>query len=515
MMGLMMLLFLSAQVIEVAQLNVVQLFWMIDNGFDWTQHQTNGNDNHNHNNNNYVDDDSYQDEEEEDGRDDEDFTTDLFSHSTTTRIQINSPIFERQNIIMRRPTEDNTVIAFIAMGPHHTFLVHRAIRSIRASGEFHGYIMIMTDHPGWDYFSWSLDQSDSKVILIRGHDRHLMATHAAPPSSSSSLNHNGNSSRTNTTTQGRPFKHYVMTYKRFKTYLLEYIAEHDILNRQIEYCLYLDIDNVIFHPIQRLLNDYFYQFTTTYQQVIEKDTNRLMSHYHRYDDVENNETMTSAIEYIYPKRRLQFVSMWKDIRPAAKLWQAGQILYHRHYSQGCMDHWRAQIDSEDNYGEYMEQPLFVKALQHQYHDLLTAVPPLPPHQNKNNDRHHHQDMYQNNGKDTPSKTLCHVVELPDQPRHFNMARKDIVSGQLLDIPTILHFSAARVNQNSAQEQRNSFVQALQLRYQTVRLNRTATTKVAVRKEDGSKHLLSRNNTLISWDTIITPMSTYGRGKSNR
>jgi hypothetical protein len=52
---------------------------------------------------------------------------------------------------------------------------------------------------------------------------------------------------------------------------LEYIAEDEVLNRQMEYCLYLDIDNVIFHPIQRLLDNYYYQFANTYQQVIEKD----------------------------------------------------------------------------------------------------------------------------------------------------------------------------------------------------------------------------------------------------
>jgi hypothetical protein len=79
--------------------------------------------------------------------------------------------------------------------------------------------MILTDRPGWDYFSWSLNQSDDKVILIQGHDQHLMATHAAP--SSSLTGGSNNSSITDpSTTQGRPFRHPSMVYKRFKTLLV-------------------------------------------------------------------------------------------------------------------------------------------------------------------------------------------------------------------------------------------------------------------------------------------------------
>jgi hypothetical protein len=516
---------LLVQFIKVEQLNLMEVYMTIGNDLGWTQHQASGN---NENKNTEKDYSSHRkeaeegekeelvDEEEED--EDQDSTTSMFSHSITTRIRINSPIFERQNMIMRHPTQDNTVIAFIAMGPHHTLLLHRAIRSIRTSGEFNGYIMIMTDRSGWEYFSWSLDRSDSKVILIQGHDHHLTATHAAP--ASSLKRGTNNSGKVNiTTTPGRPFKHPTMVYKRFKTHLLEYIAEHDVLNREMEYCLYLDIDNVIFHPIQRLLNEYYVEFATTYNQIIEKDANRLMTHYHDYvnntgSTTGSNETTTMTsipiIEYGHPKPRLQFISMWKDIRPQAKLWQTGQILYHRQYSQGCLDIWRAEIDSYDNYGEYMEQPLFVKALQHQYHDLSLTVPPPSIHDRNN---HHHKDINQSNG-DSP-KLLCHIVELPDQPRHFNMARKEIVSGPKNDVPTILHFSSMRVNENGAQEQRDSFVQALQLRYKTIRFNRTVSMKVAVSQENGSKHLVSRNNTLIPWDTVITPMSTYGRGKSNK
>jgi hypothetical protein len=453
--------------------------------------------------------------EEDAQEDDEKTSVAVLSNSTTTQILISSPMFERQSIIMGRPAENNTVIAFISMGRHHTFLVHRAIRSIRASGEFHGYILILTDRPGWDYFSWSLDQSDDKVFLIQGHDQHLMATHAAPSSSSTVGSNNSNHSNP-TTTQGRPFKPASMVYKRFKTYLLEYIAEHDVLNRAMEYCLYLDIDNVIFHPIQHLLNEYYTEFATTYQQIIEKDANRLMTHYHHRDNANNTISSTASnvtttttdpiIEHDHQKPRLQFVSLWKDIRPEAKLWQSGQILYHRCYSQGCMDRWRAEIDSDDNYGEFMEQPLLVKALQHH---LFRTVPPLSPHQSNI----HHQDINQDSGKSP--KVLCHVVELPDQPRHFNMARTDIVSGPIRNIPTILHYSHARVVQNAAQEQRNSFVQALQLRYKSIPVNGNVNATVAVSKEDGSQHLVSRNNTLIPWETIITPMSTYGKAKSDR
>jgi hypothetical protein len=138
--------------------------------------------------------------------------------------------------------------------------------------------------------------------------------------------------------------------------------------------------------------------------------------------------------------------------------------------------------------------MLVKALEHQYHDLLTISP-----------------------SSSQRKILCHLVALPDRSRYFDMAKPNIVKGgqQKTDaVPTILHFSSMRVHQNNAQEQRNSFMQALQLQYQTVHVNHNTTTEVAVRIEDKSRYLVSRNNTLIPWDTIVTPMSTYGRKKAS-
>jgi hypothetical protein len=164
------------------------------------------------------------------------------------------------------------------------------------------------------------------------------------------------------------------------------------------------------------------------------------------------------------------------------MWQTGQFLYDRRYSQGCMDIWRDQIDSEDNHGETMEQPLLLKTLQQQYHDKPNNHLP---------------------------KSLCHVIELPDQPRHVGMAKTEIVSRNPEQIPTILHFPHIRVNQNGDQAQRNKFLHALNLRFQTVQLNHNVTTNVAVNRENGSKHFVSRNNTLIPWDTIIFPRSTHG------
>jgi hypothetical protein len=129
MMVLILVLFLWAQVIKVGDLK------NLGRNIEWTRYQSNENDS---NNKQAEEEDPSQREEEkeEEERDEEEddeeegSTATIFSHFVTTRIHINSPVFERQNIIMRRPTEDNTVIAFIAMGPHHTFLVHRAIRSL-------------------------------------------------------------------------------------------------------------------------------------------------------------------------------------------------------------------------------------------------------------------------------------------------------------------------------------------------------------------------------------------------
>ncbi|KAG7369617.1 hypothetical protein IV203_027363 [Nitzschia inconspicua] len=383
----------------------------------------------------------------------------LFSYSATTHLHINSPFFaKQQHLIMNRPTEHNLVIAMISMGPNRSYLVQRAIRSIRTSGKFNGYILVLTDKEGYEFYSKTIPANDTKLIVMQGRDEDLNARHA-PANSTVSKN------------KTRPFCFY-MSFKRFKTLVLSYISEHPTLDAEMEYAFYMDIDNVVFHNLQHVWDEYHFEFPKKYGKLIEDDSRRL-----------------GAANITYPYAPVNnFVSLWKE-PPNKDYWQSGQILYHRKYSQGCMDHWKFQIDADFNYCTYMEQPLLMQALEYQYN--VSFFP----------------------GQDPPVP-ICHVVELPDRPKHFDVAHIDFVKEKKLPTPTFLHFTNVRVAANEAEDQMKIFMKALHLKYKSnPNSDKGESTKTVVAMEDDSPYLYPADHEPISWESIITPRDTRGKEKT--
>ncbi|KAG7345679.1 hypothetical protein IV203_033210 [Nitzschia inconspicua] len=383
----------------------------------------------------------------------------LFSHSTTTYLHINSPVFaKQQQLIMNRPTENNLVIAMISMGPNRSYLVQRAIRSIRTSGKFNGYILVLTDEEGYEFYSKTIPANDTKLIVMQGRDEDLNARHA-PANSTVSKN------------ETRPFCFY-MLFKRFKTVALSYISEHPTLDAEMEYAFYMDIDNVVFQTLQDLWDDYYTEFPKKYGKLIEEDSQRL-----------------AAANITYPYAPVNnFVSFWKE-PPNKDYWQSGQILYHRKYSQGCMDHWKFQIEADFNYCSYMEQPLLMQALEYQYN--VSFFP----------------------GQDPPVP-ICHVVELPDRPKHFDVAHYDIVKERKVPTPTFVHFTNVRVAGNTVEDQLKMFMKALHLRYKpNPKGDKREFAKTVVSMENDSPYLYPADHEPISWESIITPRDTRGKERT--
>jgi hypothetical protein len=81
--------------------------------------------------------------------------------ATTTAVADHTELFVR-------PTENNTVISLITMDTaYKTYLTERCLRSIRARGNFNGYIIVLTDHNGFPHYSYTLSWNP-KVIVIQG-----------------------------------------------------------------------------------------------------------------------------------------------------------------------------------------------------------------------------------------------------------------------------------------------------------------------------------------------------------
>jgi hypothetical protein len=377
-----------------------------------------------------------------------------FSHSTTTTFRIhNAPYFANEKFIMSRPTQQNVVVAMVSMGPRRSWLVHRAVRSIRASGQFDGYIMVLTDKGGSEYFTNTLPANDTKLIVMHGNDYDLNFRH--PP--------------LNNTDTGRPYKNVEMVYKRFKTLLLQYVDEQPILNAQMEYIFYIDIDNVVLQNLQEFLNDYYDEFPQKYAALLEAETQRIAKDFPK----------TTA------QPHLSFVSYWKENGTGMGVWQSGQTMYHRRYSRGCVDRWRYQFESNNNYGAQYDQPLLVKALKSQYAKTF------------------------GNGHDDESATpFCHIVELPQVEKHWDLARAEILQNQdsLPHLPTMLHFTKLRVENNTPQDQINICMKGLQLKYLEMA---NGTNVMVVSQEDESPYMIPANYTPILWEDIIQPRDTKG------
>jgi hypothetical protein len=198
------------------------------------------------------------------------------------------------NLTVVLPTENNTVIALVAMGKAATasYIAERCIRSIRAGGRFTGDIILFTDGDGYEKKRQTL-AFDSKVILIQGKDEDMKPTSA-------------DGTRIKYAGPGH------MIFKRFKTLVLEYLGDDSRFD-DVRYALYLDVDNVVANPLSQLFDDYAVSMSRT------------LSH--------QNST------------NFGYFSLWRDPGMGRKFWQGGQIMYDRYRSAGCVNAWRNEMDT--------------------------------------------------------------------------------------------------------------------------------------------------------------------------
>jgi hypothetical protein len=405
----------------------------------------------------YDDDDHGDHDEREYEEESLDDPSQMVSYSSKSTIKIrNSPVFSDQAIVMSRPTEHNLVIAMISMGNDHSLLVHRAVRSIRASGNFRGYILVLTDKSGYSFFTQTLPGNDTKLLVMQGHDHDLNATHRP----------------VNSTVLGRPYKPSFMIYKRFKTKLLQYVSEHPVLNPHTEYVFYMDRDNVIFHDLQELWDDYYVEFPQKYSALLEADAQRIVKNF--------PDSTTLKV-----RPQVSFASHWKEQPNGNGEWQSGQNMYHRKYSQGCLDRWRYQIESDSSYRSWLEQPLLSKATKLQYNKTFGGY------------------MEEDADEHEPGTALCHIVELPRKKKHWSLALANVLQKQdMAQIPTILHFTKLRVRSSDPQDQINMCMKGLHLK----RAKLANGTMAIVSEDDLSPYMIPSNHSPIPWEKILEPVA---------
>jgi hypothetical protein len=221
------------------------------------------------------------------------------------------------------PTDDNTLITLIAMGlPADMYLTERCVRSIRARGNFTGYIMIFTNH--MERYQKSLSDHDDKIVLVQGKPEDVRPTYA-----------NGTCI---------PYSKHTMKYKRYKTLASKYLQEDPRLNTNIRYVMYLDIDNVVTNPLQNLFRDY-------------------------QDKVNRDYAQTGAASL----SGHSLVSFWMD-PGTTHMMQGGQFLVERYHGQPCLDAWRDEMDQQVQSDR--DQPLLMDVARQfdKYRCLVSILP---------------------------------------------------------------------------------------------------------------------------------------------
>jgi hypothetical protein len=254
------------------------------------------------------------------------------------------------------PTDDNTALAIVAMdAATEGFIAERCVRSIRARGEFTGYIMLFTDEQGFAKYQHSL-RWDPNTIVIQGLPEDLVPR-----------NEDGTRIK---------YRRHTMVYKRFKTLPFKYLDMDERFDG-IRYVLYLDVDSIVANKLSRFFEDYYN---------------------HSSDDYAAAKKILGASGSSF-----SFWSFWKDPGAKYELWQGGQIMHDRQHSKLCQDAWRDQMD---NVWRGMDQPLLMN-VQNDYKKYRCVIFELP------GDTTHfdllHTETMENDPKDYP--TIVHITSV--------------------------------------------------------------------------------------------------------
>ena len=240
------------------------------------------------------------------------FKLDLSSLQTKKDLQLEEETNlqpEHTNISFIMPDNNNTCISMLSMGNAvGSFLVERSVRTIRKSGEFSGYIMIITDEEGSIRYHETLSW-DPKVIVMRVRKEDFYPINE----------------KTGKLIEYRS----TMRYKRFKTLVLKYLDYDTRVASSVRYVMYLDVDTVCSKKISPFFEDYHQFVQKEYASMNQKYTN--FSYIAAYWDQGIKNTV-----------------------------HGGFMILDRLHSVGCLDGWR---DRFDNHKSIYDQALLKDMLQ--------------------------------------------------------------------------------------------------------------------------------------------------------
>jgi hypothetical protein len=214
--------------------------------------------------------------------------------ATRTSIIVDQNKEPSEPFIFVRPTGKNTLITMISMfkSPKKTLLVERCIRSIRKSGRFTGYIMVLTDPRGFKRYNYTMSW-DPKTIVMSGLQEDLKPINA-------------------TIVQRKN-----MIAKRFKTLAVKYLEFDKRLAARTRYILYMDIDNVVANRLQPFFDDYYSLL--------------LMRHQNSHGNLTDSSYFFAYRDPGYQKNTS---------------WHGGLAMHHREHSIRCLDGWRREMDRQ-------------------------------------------------------------------------------------------------------------------------------------------------------------------------
>ena len=213
---------------------------------------------------------------------------------------------DTQVVTQKEEVVDNTrAIFLLSMGQDalKSTIVERCLISIRRNGNYLGYVVLLTDAPVTRYSK--LESYDPNFIVFR-------------PFSEKDWNWGLRND---------------MPYKRFKTYILDYIDKDPRLDT-VQLVYYLDIDIVIGKNLQLMFNDLetTYGIRTTMKSIGLLPRRNVKSY--NVSSLSFSRSHVSATSHVY---------FFKGNYPWRPL-QGGQFILIRYNSDLCLSKWRSYID---------------------------------------------------------------------------------------------------------------------------------------------------------------------------
>jgi hypothetical protein len=280
-------------------------------------------------------------------------TTTTTTTNGVTKVATDTTVERQQQLLPDRDLDafdPYRCIVLISMGKEamESNLVERFVYSARYRGQYRGYVVLLTDAPPSRYASSPYIEDQEHFIVMNPVNGHLNTTFGED-----------------------------MPYKRFKTYVVDYI---DMLPQlqNVQLIYYLDVDIIVGNSLPKMFVELERQYNIPSPEGEPKQSNNMMT-------LRTTTTTTPTDKWLEDVPKIWFFkNKYKHMTV-----QGGQFILHRQTSRGCLDFWRYQIDS--NVTEVKDQPALQKMKSHQddlieqyewrqKHKLLswlTSPPPVP------------------------------------------------------------------------------------------------------------------------------------------